>query len=150
MALATLTLPMYRAGAVWTLKSCAVGAALLGVQYLVVPFYGAPCFIPMVLLEVANSVRRQSAAPPLVWRTAVILALPAFAIAVRWPLGIAARFAFDPRSSLALVMTVDHLSACVAIWTASVMATATWMLSAACRWVLWPRPVAVVASGPYR
>jgi hypothetical protein len=108
-----------------------------------------PYVIPMLLLAWAKSVRRRSAAPPVVGRGTLALALPALIVAALWPLGtgIALLVHCTP---VARALLVDHRLACIAIWTASVAATALWVVGAASRWLWWPRPVAVEAAGPYR
>ena len=51
---------------------------------------------------------------------------------------------------VAHALLVDHRLACVAVWAASVVATALWVVGSASRWLRWPRPVAVVGTPPYR
>lgn len=103
-----------------------------------------PYLIPMLLLAGATGVRRRSAAPPWMSRVALALALPALVLAVLPPLVVAAHFVFQ------LTIPEDYAAASICIWAASVMVTAMWVLSAACRWVWWPRPVAAVGTPPYR
>jgi len=103
-----------------------------------------PYLIPMLLLAGATGIRRRSAAPPWMWQVALALALPALVVAVLLPLFIAAQFVFQ------LTIVEDYAAASFCVWAASVVITALWLLSAACRWVWWPRPVAAVGTPPYR
>jgi hypothetical protein len=115
--------------------------------YVLVLAYGFVYGVPMLLLELARSVRRRSAAPPSVGRTAVALALPALVVAVVWPIGLAIAILF--RWSAVAEFVFVHLHAW-ALWLLSVSATALWVAGAAIHWVWLARPVSVEGRPPYR
>jgi len=147
IALATLTVGAFHAAlqtepAPWL-------ARWLGVlPHMIVLFGPVPYLVPMLLLEWAKSVRRRSAAPPVVGLGALALASPALAVAALWPLVVGVALLVDWRPVYWALM--DHRMACVVVWSASVAAAVLWVVSAASRWVWWPRPVAVQSGGPYR
>ena len=122
----------------------------IGLLPALIVFVGPiPYLIPILLLEWAKSVRRRSAAPPVVGRGATLLALPAITVAALWPLVTGLALLLH-RTLVAHALLVDHRLACAAVWAVSVAVTATWDLAAACRWIRWARPVAVMGAGPYR
>jgi hypothetical protein len=139
IALATLT--------VGALRAVAQENTLL--PHVIVLFGPFPYVIPMLLLQWAKSVRRRSAAPPIVGRGALALASPALIVAALWPLGTGLALLVHC-TPVAHALLADHRLACVAMWAASVAATALWVVGAASRWLWWPRPVAVEGAGPYR
>jgi hypothetical protein len=117
------------------------------VPYVLVCAYGFVYVVPMLLLEWARSVRRRSAAPPSVGRTAVVLALPALVVAVVWPIGLAIAIFFRWAAMAEFVFM--HLHG-VLVWALSVVATLLWVGGAAIHWVWLARPVSVEGRPPYR
>ena len=117
------------------------------VPYVLVFAYGFVYVVPMLLLEWARSVRRRSAAPPSVGRTAVVLALPALVVAVVWPIGMA--LAIFCRWAAMAQFVFMHLHGLL-VWTLSVTATALWVAGAAIHWIWLARPVSVEGKPPYR
>ena len=117
------------------------------VPYVLVFAYGFVYVVPMLLLEWARSVRRRSAAPPSVERTAVALALPALVVAVVWPIGLAIAIFFRWAAMAEFVFV--HLHAWL-FWILSVAATALWVAGSAIHWVWLARPVSVEGKPPYR
>lgn len=147
MALATLTVGALQAVAQDTTEQAPRWIVFL--PHMIILFGPVPYLIPMLLLEWAKSVRRRSAAPPSIVRTAVVLALPALVMAVVWPLGLGIAFLVRA-TAVARALLVDHRLACIAVWATSVIVTAMWGARAAGRWIWWTRPAAVVRTGPYR
>jgi len=117
------------------------------VPYVLAVAYGFVYGVPMLLLEWARSVRRRSAAPPSVGRTAVLLALPALVVAVVWPIGLALAIFFRWPAMAEFVF--GHLHGFV-VWTLSVVATTLWVAGAAIHWIWLARPVSVEGQRPYR
>jgi hypothetical protein len=116
---------------------------------MIVLFGPVPYLVPMLLLEWAKSVRRRSAAPPVVGRGAMAIASPALAVAALWPLVVGVALLLDWRPVYWALM--DHRLACVVVWALSVAVTMAWVVGAASKWLWWPpRPVAVVGTPPYR
>jgi hypothetical protein len=123
-------------------------AMIWWMPYVLVGAYGFVYVVPMLLLEWARSVRRRSAAPPSVGRTAVALALPALFVGVVQPLGIAFAifFRWTPLARVAL----GDLPLVAGIWGLSVLATGLWVLGAAIHWIWLARPASVEGTRPYR
>lgn len=146
IALATLTV-----GALQAVAQGTIGAVNwpFFLPHVIVVFGPIPYVIPMLLLEWAKRVRRSSAAPPSVGRTAVALALPALVMAAVWPLGVGIALLVHGTPA-ARALLVDHRLACAAVWAVSVTVTMIWVARAAGRWIWWARPIAVVGTPPYR
>lgn len=123
-------------------------AMIWWMPYVLVGAYSFVYVVPMLLLECARSVRRRSAAPPSVARTAVALALPALLVGVVQPLGIAVGIFF--RSPSAARVVLGDLPLVAGVWALSVVATALWVLGAAIHWIWLARPASVEGSRPYR
>jgi len=122
-------------------------AMIWWMPYVLVVAYGFVYGVPMLLLELARTVRRRSAAPPSVGRTAVALALPSLVVAVVWPIGLA--LAIFLRCAAMAEFMFAHLHG-LFVWFLSVTATALWVGGAAIHWIWLARPVSVEGRPPYR
>jgi hypothetical protein len=150
IALGALTFTTYRALNLRHIPHAGLsGAVLWSLPYVCVYSYALPYVVPMLLLWATRTVRRRSAAPPVVGWVALASAMPALIMAVWWPLDVARVFARDPQAPLVQAITIDNWMT-VTIWFVSIVATAMWLFAAACRWFWFPRPVALVGSPPYR
>lgn len=123
-------------------------AMIWWMPYVLVGAYSFVYGVPMLLLEGARTVRRRSAAPPSVGRTAVALASPALVIGVVQPLGTA--FAIFFRWPLLALVVLGDLPLVAGIWGLSVLATTLWVVGAAIHWIWLARPVSVEGTRPYR